>query len=97
MALNQVKSTTSAPQHHKCKGKTHRGSHRRRDSQAYWEARLNAAGLGMDRGLYVGSEHIIYGQDIVDLDFFASQEDKHFELRPETGERLETESETRSV
>jgi hypothetical protein len=51
----------------------------------------------MDRGLYVGSEHIIYGQDIVDLDFFASQEDKHFELRPETGERLETESETRSV
>ena len=90
MRLTRAESTSSALLSHKCKGKTHRGSHKRRDSQAYWEARLAAMGLSMDRGSRLGQEHIIYGQDIVDLDFFASQEDKSYALVLETpGERLE--------
>ncbi len=90
MALKPVKSRTSAILSHKCRGKR-RGSHKRRDSQAYWEARLDAMGLSMDRGSRLGQEHIIYGQDIADLDFFASQEDKSYVLVPESiGERLDT-------
>jgi hypothetical protein len=43
----------------------------------------------MDRALCVGSGEIIYGQDIVDLDFFAHEAEKRYALafvdRGETG------------
>lgn len=72
-----------------CKAKSRKGTHKRRDSQGYWESRLDAMNLSMNRGSKLGQEDIIYGQDIVDLDFFASQEDKSYVLSETHGERLE--------
>ena len=82
-----MKATKCGTQRNVCKGKTRKGSHKRRDGQDYWDARLLAAGLGMDRARCIGHEDIIYGQDIADLDFFADRKDKRFEL---IGERQDT-------
>jgi hypothetical protein len=55
--------------------------------ELYFENRLDVSGDPFDRGIHIGTENIIYGQDIRVLDFFASPDAKQFDLI--TGEGLE--------
>jgi hypothetical protein len=52
-----------------------------------WEVRLKQMHLTMDRAMKIGSGDIIYGQDILVLDFFDAR--SRFELAPDDGERTE--------
>lgn len=84
MGLRHVPSKTCAILSHKCKSKARKGTDKRRDSPEYWEKRLAACGLSMDRASRLGQEHIIYGSEVAVLDFFTH---KHYEL---IGERQDT-------
>ena len=73
--------------------KTKRGNqHSKRLDPAYWEAKLRRMDLSMTRGDKIGElNHIIYGQDIKVLDFFASELD--VELVPFDGGEIGTDEE----